>query len=912
MAPFRRLAVKAAVLVPRSSEQSGQPNNRVIKQRRNHHTAMDWVRKKETIIQLYATENKQANDVIETLRSEFAFNTSRRQLFNKLKEWGIQKNQKRDGEHLKEVAENFEGESGAVGPGSIAFRIANPSAEPALPDISPSYLPDDREMFDKMNAQGWPTSRGLLMASPVQPSQTFHSWVGASPSNQFLQLSEIPLEALDLRTPRLLSDDDAGPPFLLPAFSPRVTELVETSTAMDIRRRSSTPVAFELHHHSPSENGDIFPASPHVIQETATPIGGEQAPRTPQSYPSLENGICSVISKFLDGNERIISYSNGLQLKEDLKSLLDSVQEGLSQTPCAQHNFSDELSLVNDLISSAPTISIDANGSFRFPHYLLPKGRNIWSWKTRTTALVGTTILDVSTRFSKKYPSYGRNDARVLGNDRMYNCLKIGFKPQGSAFALQIEVNQCPQVNSSFASIPRLSIKNIAPSHSLGFRVAKSGSVQDLMNLFASGQANIRDHDENGWSLLHHSLGNPQMCQFLVQSGLDVDEITSSPEDGPKGTRTPLHLSYFSRKCLETTRILLVGGADPTINVYSSLSVTAHIANTVILKDFTLLRDIFNLCTHFGVSNVRNCAGRTILLSTFQLDQPILRPDDQYFFDPAKKIKFLLSRGSRIEERDPYGSNCLAVFFRSDLRPPSRQNWLGALIYTVRQGADVYSADIYGVTVSQIAYAKRFCQDVEQDFGSYRGDLWDSVLHACGYNILEFRTAYPRTARYTELYTRRDFESLWKDREHLCPYWDDNEWPTDLAPYQRAPDPSIEQKHLCCCDFGAVRWLDVYNNDRSCCYNGDYSGSDGSNSDSQTDSDIEYDADDENDEWEIGEGESGGEAAVITLPGIQNLLAIFDDYETGNRPEDVEMRSPFEEPDGVFHPTVLHTHDSWE
>lgn len=61
------------------------------------------------------------------------------------------------------------------------------------------------------------------------------------------------------------------------------------------------------------------------------------------------------------------------------------------------------------------------------------------------------------------------------------------------------------------------------------------------------------------------------------------------------------------------------------------------------------------------------------------------------------------------------------------------------MIYAVQQGTDVYSADIHGVTVSQVAYTKRYCQDSSQDFGSYRGDLWDTVLHTCGYDILEFR-----------------------------------------------------------------------------------------------------------------------------------------------------------------------------
>ncbi|KAI0530050.1 hypothetical protein GGR58DRAFT_268391 [Xylaria digitata] len=117
------------------------------------------------------------------------------------------------------------------------------------------------------------------------------------------------------------------------------------------------------------------------------------------------------------------------------------------------------------------------------------------------------------------------------------------------------------------------------------------------------------------------------------------------------------------------------------------------------------------------------------------------------------------------------------------------------LVYAIQHRADVYCANKYGVTASKLAYAEESCYDIERDTGSYRVDLWDAVLHACGYNISEFRTACPRRARYTELYTRKDFELLWKDREHLCPYWEDNEWP--MAPNSdRVIDPSTSRELL--------------------------------------------------------------------------------------------------------------------
>ncbi len=144
MAPFRPLTAKPDTLVASSSEPLWRLNNRVVKQRRNHHTALDWESKKRTIIQLYTRENKQAKDVIEILRSEFAFNTgyvptsthsyiansgySRRQLFNKLNEWGVQKNKKRDAEYIQGVPEESGGGNSAIGLDNVVSGMANPSS----------------------------------------------------------------------------------------------------------------------------------------------------------------------------------------------------------------------------------------------------------------------------------------------------------------------------------------------------------------------------------------------------------------------------------------------------------------------------------------------------------------------------------------------------------------------------------------------------------------------------------------------------------------------------------------------------------------------------------------------------------------------------------------------------------------
>ncbi|CZR37767.1 uncharacterized protein FPRO_07042 [Fusarium proliferatum ET1] len=57
------------------------------------------------------------------------------------------------------------------------------------------------------------------------------------------------------------------------------------------------------------------------------------------------------------------------------------------------------------------------------------------------------------------------------------------------------------------------------------------------------------------------------------------------------------------------------------------------------------------------------------------------------------------------------------------------------------------------------------------------GDLWDSVLDICGYDVSKFRRNYPRKASYKNGYSREIFEELWRGSEDRCPYWNDDPWP---------------------------------------------------------------------------------------------------------------------------------------
>ncbi|KAH8893999.1 hypothetical protein GQ53DRAFT_821120 [Thozetella sp. PMI_491] len=94
------------------------------------------------------------------------------------------------------------------------------------------------------------------------------------------------------------------------------------------------------------------------------------------------------------------------------------------------------------------------------------------------------------------------------------------------------------------------------------------------------------------------------------------------------------------------------------------------------------------------------------------------------------------------------------------------------LMCFIQNGADVYDQDDCGLTASEYAYANYW-------LGSYAGDLWDSVLAACGYEVASFRVNHPRRSKYTtafsSCYTRDQFEIIWAGMEHLCPYYNNDE-----------------------------------------------------------------------------------------------------------------------------------------
>lgn len=165
-------------------------------------------------------------------------------------------------------------------------------------------------------------------------------------------------------------------------------------------------------------------------------------------------------------------------------------------------------------------------------------------------------------------------------------------------------------------------------------------------------------------------------------------------------------------------------------------------------------------------------------------------------------LSLLVDRGAKISARDSLGRTCLHLCFgfpwSTDIGYTQRAQ--AGLAYLLDHGANPFAIDDMDVSVSELAY-------FDTDRGSSRmGDVWDAVLADFGFGIADFRREYPRVPRYCRFYTRRDFEELWVGREHLCPYYDDDEeiWITDEESDQDAGSASDESSDS---DDGGVSML---------------------------------------------------------------------------------------------------------
>ncbi|KAK3342067.1 hypothetical protein B0T25DRAFT_511599 [Lasiosphaeria hispida] len=546
-------------------------------------------------------------------------------------------------------------------------------------------------------------------------------------------------------------------------------------------------------------------SAPATAESVSTSNGSPEVPRIDLE---LEQCIYRLV-EYINGKESTVASDDAQQMIEDLEALLRSAEREESKAdshPCDQlcgeePNVSRELKLIRRLIASAPQLAVNETGSSQ----IIPAGKlGMVVHQNRQRKVIqlpggNRLVLHVNrrTRVRRDSPSQGNTQETTA---------KVLLQFPGKKSSLVISLNQAWLDAGSFLSIPRLAVHNVVPKDSPIFKLAADGNIQEILALVRTGQASLHDHDENGWSLLHHSAerGHLTLCKLLIQHGLDVDGIAAYTNgNGTDSEATPLHLSRHSP---EAFKCLLEAGADPTVGVRYFVSVF-FITIAEVSRDEPLSH-IFNISTHFINPQERGYGGRTPFLMSFSDCGPEIHLTD-FQLQPRDNIKTLslfLDNGSSVQERDSHGATCLHILLCGYIKPPSEEDWHDSLKFLIRKGADVCAKDNDGRSVSHVAYSPT-CWDQEMEPWSYRGDLWDAVLDASGHDIWDFRRGYPRTARYTTNYTRRDFEALWKGREERCPYWNDTHWSSPLD-----DETSSDKFELACYCEGGCDVLDTDNN----------------------------------------------------------------------------------------------------
>ncbi|KAJ9602490.1 hypothetical protein H2200_013033 [Cladophialophora chaetospira] len=279
------------------------------------------------------------------------------------------------------------------------------------------------------------------------------------------------------------------------------------------------------------------------------------------------------------------------------------------------------------------------------------------------------------------------------------------------------------------------------------------------------------------------------MCKFLIENGADVEEVAPlALEDDDVYKCTPLE--SILQRCEQqeyaerflSFRDLLAAGADPT---NGALAVCLE-GN----EEFDYLKLILDNPIPFVELEARDIDGNT----------PLLRAADfaATRSDSWRILNSLLTSGANIYARSLNDANCIQVLVRNLFDFPGADRYLEVqtcLVLLIQAGADVHAFDEKGISIFDIAY--RDCPGL---CSAYLGDIWDSVLSICGYDIREARKGFHRVAAYRTFgndcvaYTREKFELLWDGREKLCPYYND---PVIWCPFSVSPSGS--------CPYGGTR-----------------------------------------------------------------------------------------------------------
>ncbi|WKT41236.1 hypothetical protein QSH57_006042 [Fusarium oxysporum f. sp. vasinfectum] len=484
------------------------------------------------------------------------------------------------------------------------------------------------------------------------------------------------------------------------------------------------------------------------------------------------------LMRLLEKKPCVVESDNSEELLKDIKHLLECIRndaepaesEGACQN-CRQ-DVSKELALMANIILSSPSMMINQTGATRLWR---PANEQLLISQERKRKTIETDdgVMTVTAAKRRRKPSSEIEREQGKSETRRDFIAKLTYTSKSTKKMLSLSVNQGQLLFNSFSSmVPCVMVCNILPRNSPVFYTARNGSVQDLLQLIEGGKANIHDHDTDGWSLLHHSVGNLQVLKFLIEEGLDIDEVAGLPESD--GQITPSHMALESPYSRDHYEALLYAGADMTVQVNDgSLTVIEIIASSD--DEVSCLRTEQTLdISPFAYADSRDTRNQD-LIPRVCADSYISLSSEPY--QARRQIHNLLKKGYDINSflngmtglHHLMAKNCLWLKYIPE--------YMDLLMFVIENDGDVWAVDDDGYLAAHYAY-NITCGADYLFCPSAKGDLWDAALSYFGYDILRVRKYHPRKARYTSGYTRQDFEKLWQGREGDCPYWDDQPWPS--------------------------------------------------------------------------------------------------------------------------------------
>ncbi|KAF4445332.1 hypothetical protein F53441_10881 [Fusarium austroafricanum] len=287
----------------------------------------------------------------------------------------------------------------------------------------------------------------------------------------------------------------------------------------------------------------------------------------------LESSI-SRLSSLVDYDGLTLDADDAEQIVNDLRRFVVLAKERLIAKSNQSYNsfvyntstevddkaLRRDLKLIEGLILSAPIIAINQSvpGSKKLRSYL-PHGTIIEQKRRREEIDVDHGRLTIST--NKRRRICKGASSSTSGNINTFRDVvaNIVFRPSKSPWMFSVSLSQGQLFDRSIQSIPRISVCRIIADNSPVFTLVKNGQLKELKMLLQEGKATLRDHDEQGMSLLHYAAtATVDMCKFLIESGADVDEMSEN-------TGTALsRITGLGHH--DTTLVLLENMADPTLS----------------------------------------------------------------------------------------------------------------------------------------------------------------------------------------------------------------------------------------------------------------------------------------------------------------------------------------------------------